>query len=68
MREALLVVSLDAGGRVRRVARLAPRGLFVDRGAKWIIEVPAGLTAPPVGAVLHARLLPRPILAACPGL
>jgi len=57
MREALRVVSLDAAGRVRRVALLRPKGVFVDRGARWILELPPARTAPAVGAVLHVRRL-----------
>ncbi len=55
MREGLRVVSLDAAGRVRRVALLRPRAVFVDRGARWIIELPAARPAPPVGLRLAAR-------------
>jgi hypothetical protein len=57
MRERLLVVSLDAAGVVRRTELLRPQGVFVDRGAKWIVEMPAAVPAPAVGAVLRVRRL-----------
>jgi len=55
MQEALRVVSLDALGRVRRVALLRPGAFFVDGGAKWIVEVPLGRGAPSEGTTLKAR-------------
>jgi hypothetical protein len=58
MREGLRVVSLDGAGRVRRVALLRPRAVFVDCGARWILELPAARPAPPVGLRLAAR---RPV-------
>ena len=58
MKETLRVVSLDAAGRVRRVALLHPGRVFVDAGARGIIELPVSRPAPRVGMVL--RLLGRP--------
>ena len=59
MGEAVGVVSLNDAGRVRRVAVLNPGGLFWDRGACWVIELPLCRPPPPVGVYL--RLLgPRP--------
>jgi predicted transcriptional regulator len=54
MAEPLGVVSLDVGGRVRRAEVLRPRRVFLDRGACWVIEVPASRPLPPVGTVLVA--------------
>jgi uncharacterized membrane protein (UPF0127 family) len=76
MREPLRVVSLDAAGRVRRVAVLPPGRLFVDPGARWIVELPMSRSAPAEGMTLQVRLparvaafglLPRPMLGRCPG-
>jgi hypothetical protein len=58
MREGLRVVSLDAAGRVRRVALLRPRGVFVDRGARWILELPLESGAPAEGTALKVRQWP----------
>jgi hypothetical protein len=63
MREPLGVVSLDPGGRVRRVEMLLPRRVFWDRRAGWVMELPISRPPPPPGLVL--RLVP--ILAPCPG-
>jgi hypothetical protein len=58
MKESLRVISLDAAGRVRRVGVLSPGGLFVDAGARWIVELPMSRPVPPVGTVLQVR---RPV-------
>lgn len=55
MREPLLVLSLDSTGRVRRVALLRPRAVFVDLGASWIIELPVGSGAPVEATILKVR-------------
>ena len=55
MRVPLRVASLDAAGRVRRVAWLRPGGLFFDPGAWWVLELPAGRPGPPVGMALRVR-------------
>jgi len=76
MAEPLRVVSLDAAGRVRRVALLPPGRVFVDAGARWIIELPMPRRAPQVGMDLHVSPLtptafhppPLPILAPWPAL
>jgi uncharacterized membrane protein (UPF0127 family) len=59
MAEPLRVASLDAGGRVRRVAVLPPRRVFTDAAAAWMAELPEGVAAPPVGAVLALRVWGR---------
>ena len=59
----LTVISLDGLGTVRRVARLRPGRCFFDRGARWIVELPAAWPPPPSGM----RLRVRPILGGCPG-
>ena len=56
MRVPLWAVSLDRSGTVRRVARLEPRGLVVDPGAAWILELPMGRVPPRPGLVLRAGL------------
>jgi len=60
MAEPLRVVSLDAAGRVRRVALLVPGRFFVDWGACWIVELPAEGPAPALGLVLVVRAGPLP--------
>jgi hypothetical protein len=55
MREPLRVISLDAAGRVRRVALLRPGGVFVDGGARWILELPLERGAPALGTALQIR-------------
>ncbi|MFH1330602.1 MAG: hypothetical protein ABIJ48_08145 [Actinomycetota bacterium] len=60
MAEPLRVISLDARGRVRRVALLRPGRVFFDRGACWVVELPACRPAPPVGTALQVVTgLPR---------
>jgi hypothetical protein len=58
MKEPLRVVSLDAAGRVRRVAFLAPGRVFCDAGARWIIELPVSRPAPQVGMMLRLQAAP----------
>lgn len=53
MREPLRVVSLDRGGRVRRVGLLLPRRVLWDPGAVWTIELPVSRPLPPMGMVLR---------------
>jgi len=60
MAEPLRVISLDAFGRVRRVARLLPGRVFFDPGARWVVELPAGRPAPPVGMALQVVTRPSP--------
>jgi hypothetical protein len=62
MRAPLLVLTLDGEGRVRRGVLLRPGRVLVDRGAAWILELPASVRPPPVGTVLR----PVPMLDGCP--
>lgn len=57
----LLVVALDAGGRVVAADVVTPRAVRVVRGATWIIELPATAPRPDIGAelVLLRRILAR---------
>ena len=52
MKEPLLVVGLDAGERVVGLGTLLPGRVVWIRGAKQIVELPAGLLPPPEGVVL----------------
>jgi len=62
MREPLWVVSLDPGGRVRRVGLLLPRRVLWDPGAAWTIELPLSRRPPEPGMGL--RVVWRPASAA----
>lgn len=55
MEESLQVISLDAAGWVRRVTEMRPRGIFVDRRARWILELPLESGAPAEGTALKVR-------------
>ena len=52
MKEALLVIGLDADGRVLQSGTLRPRRILWIRGATQMLELPAGLLPPERGAVL----------------
>lgn len=54
MDRELVVVGLDADLRVVASTRLRPNRILWLRGARWIVELPADATPPPVGTRLTA--------------
>ncbi len=53
MRESLVVVGLDGEGTVLGVRRLLPGRWVGFRRSSWVMELPAGWRAPPLGARLR---------------
>jgi hypothetical protein len=62
LERAVMVITIDSAGGVRRVARLTPGRILTDPGAVWTAELPADHPPPMPGW----RLRVAPILAACP--
>jgi len=56
MPQALMVMSLDGSGRIRRIGAVPPGKVVSDHGAVWIAEMPPGRRPPDAGRVL--RVLP----------
>jgi hypothetical protein len=52
MRETIVVVGIDADGRVLAIRHLAPGRLAVLSGAFWVLELPGDEAGPGIGSRL----------------